>query len=238
MSGPAVDEDELQATHTGPKGVINDWRKFKLESVDQDTLPPNKRELLRQMSSPRKPKEEGRERVHRKMSAQEYELIKEEDEKCLHRYRKQCMQEMHERLSFGPTFEGMHDLESGKAFLEVIEKEHPLTVVVVHIYEEEVKGCEALNNCFTCLATEYPTVKFCKIKASRTGADDRFSDDVLPTILVYKSGELLGNFLCATQHLNEEFFAVDVEAFLNEYGLLPEKDFNLGGNEEEEADVE
>ncbi|KAG9351116.1 hypothetical protein JZ751_025006 [Albula glossodonta] len=233
-----MDEEELPATHTGPKGVINDWRKFKLESEDQESLPPSKRELLRQMSSPHKPKEEGRERTNRKMSAQEYELIKEEDEKCLRKYRKQCMQEMHERLSFGPKFEGVHELESGEAFLEVIEKEHRLTVVVVHIYEDEVKGCEALNNCFTCLAAEYPTVKFCKIKASSTGAGDRFSDDVLPTILVYKAGELLGNFLCATQHLNEEFFAVDVEAFLNEYGLLPEKDFNPGRNEEEDADVE
>ncbi len=41
----------------GPKGVINDWRKFKLESMDQEALPPNKRELLRQMSSPHKPKD-------------------------------------------------------------------------------------------------------------------------------------------------------------------------------------
>lgn len=42
----------------GPKGVINDWRKFKLESMDQESFPPNKRELLKQMSSPHKPKEE------------------------------------------------------------------------------------------------------------------------------------------------------------------------------------
>ncbi|XP_036377555.1 phosducin b [Megalops cyprinoides] len=238
MSGPAVGEEELPVSHTGPKGVINDWRKFKLESVDQEALPPSKRELLRQMSSPQNPRDESGERGNRKMSAQEYELIKEEDEKCLRKYRKQCMQEMHERLSFGPKFEGVYELESGEAFLEVIEKEHRLTLVVVHIYEDSVKGCEALNNCFTCLAAEYPTVKFCKIKASCTGAGDRFSDDVLPTLLVYKAGELLGNFLCVTQHLNEEFFAVDVEAFLNEYGLLPEKDFNPGGTEEDEADVE
>lgn len=43
--------------YLGPKGVINDWRRFKLESMDQEALPPNKRELLRQMSSPQKPKD-------------------------------------------------------------------------------------------------------------------------------------------------------------------------------------
>lgn len=74
------------------------------------------------------------------MSVQEYELIQEEDEHCLKRYRKQCMQEMHERLSFGPTFDAVYELESGEDFLEVIEKEHRLTLVVVHIYQHGVKG--------------------------------------------------------------------------------------------------
>lgn len=74
------------------------------------------------------------------MSAQEYELIQNEDERGLKRYRKQCMQEMHERLSFGPKFECVHELESGEAFLEVIEKEHRSTLVVVHIYQNAVKS--------------------------------------------------------------------------------------------------
>ncbi|XP_036409679.1 phosducin a [Megalops cyprinoides] len=238
MSSASVDEEELPATHTGPKGVIHDWRKFKLESEDHDSLPPNKRELLRQMSNPRPPSEDNRERLNRMMSTQEYEMIQEEDEHCLRRYRKQCMQEMHERLSFGPTFDGVQELESGEAFLEAVEKEHRLTVVVVHVYEDDVPGCDALNGCFTCLSAEYPSVKFCRIRASRTGAGERFATGVLPALLVYKGGELLGNFLNVTQHLSEEFFAVDVEAFLNEYGLLPEKEFAACPEDEEEANVE
>ncbi|XP_046905831.1 phosducin b [Hypomesus transpacificus] len=237
MSDRPIVEEELPVTHTGPKGVINDWRRFKLESMDQDSLPPQKRELLRQMSSPQKPKDDPRGCLNRKMSVQEYELLKEEDENCLKKYRRQCMQEMHERLSFGPKFEGVYELESGDAFLEVIEKEHRLTVVVVHIYKAGVKGCEELNSCLDCLAGEYPSVKFCRIDAVSTGAGERFHDDVLPTLLVYKAGELLGNFLAATQHLNVEFFATDVEAFLNGYGLLPEKEAP-GMEAEEQADVE
>ncbi|KAG7250516.1 hypothetical protein CRUP_008269, partial [Coryphaenoides rupestris] len=218
-----------------PKGVINDWRRFKLESMDQESLPPAKRELLRQMSSPQNPNDP-RSGGNRKMSFQEYELLKEEDEGCLKQYRKRSMKEMHEKLSFGPKFEGVHDLDSGEAFLEVIEKEHHSTVVVVHIYKAGVKGCEELNGCLDCLATEYPTVKFCRIDAVSSGAGERFSDEVLPTLLVYKAGELLGNFLACTQRLNEEFFATDVEAFLNGYGLLPEKE--VPGMEDEENDLE
>ncbi|XP_048833485.1 phosducin b isoform X2 [Brienomyrus brachyistius] len=238
MSGLALVEDELSTSHTGPKGVINDWRKFKLESLDRDGQPPSKRELLRQMSSPNRSKGDSRETPNRKMNMQEYKLIKDEDEQFLRKYRKQCMQEMHERLSFGPRFERLYELESGEAFLDAIEKEHRLTVVVVHIYKDSIKGCETLNHCLTYLAAEYPSVKFCKIKASSTGASDRFSDNVLPALLVYKAGELLGNFLCATQQLNAEFHAIDVEAFLNEYGLLPTKYLTAEVKDEEEADVE
>lgn len=52
---------------SGPKGVINDWRRFKLESMDQESLPPQKRELLRQMSSPHRPKDDGRGGLNRKV---------------------------------------------------------------------------------------------------------------------------------------------------------------------------
>ncbi|XP_075887369.1 phosducin a [Nelusetta ayraudi] len=233
MSGSTL-EEELPANHTGPKGVINDWRRFKLDSVDQ-TVPQRKRELLRQMSSPR---DDDKERLNRKMSIQEYELIQDEDERSLKRYRKQCMQDMHERLSFGPTFEVVHELESGEDFLEVIEKEHRLTLVVVHIYQHGVKGCEELNSCMDCLASEYPSVKFCRINAVDSGAAERFSTEVLPTLLVYKAGELLGNFLAVTQYFKEEFFATDVEVFLNEYGLLPEKEFAACADQDEGGDVE
>ncbi|XP_025918779.1 phosducin [Apteryx rowi] len=239
------EEYEGQATHTGPKGVINDWRKFKLESEDGDSLSLSKKEILRQMSSPHrsfsKDDKDNRERFCRKMSMQEYELIhdEKEDETCLQKYRKRCMQDMHQRLSFGPKYGYLCELQNGEQFLEAIEKEHKTTTVIVHIYEEGIKGCDALNNSLTCLAAEYSTVKFCKIKASSTGAGDRFSSEVLPTLLVYKGGELLSNFISISEQFSEEFFAVDVESFLNEYGLLPERELPaLENGNMDEQDLE
>ncbi|XP_059840445.1 phosducin-like isoform X2 [Hypanus sabinus] len=233
---------ELSASNTGPKGVINDWRKFKLESEDHE-ISSDKKQLLRQLSSPyrsfSKEDKDTRKKFSRKMSVQEYEMIQdEEDETCLRRYRKQCMQEMHQQLSFGPQFGMLYELESGEQFLEVIEKELKKTTVMVNVYEDRVKGCESLNNCLTCLALEYPLVKFCKIKASNTGTSDRFSDNILPALLVYKAGELIGNFLHITEQLGEEFFAVDLETFLNEYGLLPEREFTACENASDGSDVD
>ncbi|XP_048338458.1 phosducin [Sphaerodactylus townsendi] len=240
-TGPSVEDDfeAPEATHTGPKGVINDWRKFKLESEDRDTLPLSKKEILiRQMSSPHRSysKNDIRDRLIRKMSMQEYELVngEKEDETCLRKYRKRCMQDMHQRLSFGPKYGYLFELQSGEQFLETIEKERKTITIIVHIYEDGIKGCELLNSSLACLAAEYFMVRFCKIKASNTGAGDRFSADILPTLLVYRGGELVSNFINVAEHFNEEFFAVDVEMFLKEYGLLPQKEFGTGNIEEKE----
>ncbi|KAM8814541.1 phosducin [Rhynchonycteris naso] len=239
----SLEEDfEGQATHTGPKGVIHDWRKFKLESEDSDSVPQSKKEILRQLSSPQSRDDKDlKERASRKMSIQEYELIHKdkEDENCLRKYRRQCMQDMHQKLSFGPRYGFVYDLETGEQFLETIEKEQKITTIVVHIYEDSIKGCDALNNSLVCLAAEYPMVKFCKIKASNTGAGERFSSDVLPTLLVYKGGELISNFISVAEQLAEEFFARDVESFLNEYGLLPEREIHaLEQTNMEEEEIE
>ncbi|KAM4860577.1 phosducin [Thomomys bottae] len=238
----SLEEDfEGQATHTGPKGVIHDWRKFKLESKDGDSIPSSKKEILRQMSSPQSREDkDSKERTSRKMSIQEYELIHQdkEDENCLQKYRRQCMLDMHQKLSFGPRHGFVYELETGEQFLETIEKEQKITTIVVHIYEDGVKGCDALNSSLSALAAEYPTVKFCKIKASNTGAGERFSSSVLPTLLVYKGGELISNFISVAEQLSEEFFSGDVESFLNEYGLLPEREIQAPEQTNMEEDIE
>lgn len=57
---------------SGPKGVIHDWRKFKLESEDHESIPPNKRELLRQMSNPKSSNDDNREKVNRKVTVKKF----------------------------------------------------------------------------------------------------------------------------------------------------------------------
>ncbi|XP_060951449.1 phosducin-like protein [Limanda limanda] len=88
---------------------------------------------------------------------------------------------------------------------------------------EEVPGCEAMRGSLMCLAQEYPLVKFCSVRSSAISTSALFRDSALPALLVYKGGDLIGNFVRLTDQLGEDFFAVDVEALLQEYGLLPDK---------------
>jgi hypothetical protein len=114
-------------------------------------------------------------------------------------------------------------LESGEEFLEALDNEDKSTLVMIHIYEHEVPGCEAMRGSLLCLAQEYPLVKFCCVRSGAISTSALFRGSALPALLVYKAGDLIGNFVRVTDQLGEDFFAVDVEALLQEYGLLPDK---------------
>ncbi|GAA5878995.1 hypothetical protein JCM3774_004462 [Rhodotorula dairenensis] len=95
-----------------------------------------------------------------------------------------------------------------EGFVAAVEDEDPETAVVVHLYEPEVALCALLNSHFTTLARLHPRTKFLRAQASeldfmQPGSDDRTSRDrllhdndgggdnaTLPTVLVYRAGEL------------------------------------------------
>ncbi|XP_010193273.1 PREDICTED: phosducin-like protein [Mesitornis unicolor] len=240
----SVGEVELSsdgsAVNTGPKGVINDWRRFKqLETEQRQEQCREMERLIKKLSmtcrshlddeADKQNQKELQEKINGKMTLQEYNMIHndEDDEEFLQRYRKQRMEEMRQQLYSGQQFKQVFEISSGEAFLDTVDKEHKSTLIMIHIYEDDIPGTEALNGCMICLAAEYPAVKFCRVKSSLIGASARFTSNALPALLIYKAGELIGNFVRITDQLGEDFFAVDLEAFLQECGLLPEKDLVL-----------
>ncbi|XP_053852099.1 roquin-2 isoform X1 [Vidua macroura] len=240
----SVGEVELSsdgsAVNTGPKGVINDWRRFKqLETEQRQEQRREMERLIKKLSmtcrshlddeADQQKQKELQEKINGKMTLQEYNMIHndEDDEEFLQRYRKQRMEEMRQQLYSGQQFKQVFEITSGEAFLDTVDKEQKSTLIMIHIYEDDIPGTESLNGCMICLAAEYPTVKFCRVKSSLIGASTRFTNNALPALLVYKAGELIGNFVRITDQLGEDFFAVDLEAFLQECGLLPEKDLLL-----------
>lgn len=160
------------------------------------------------------------------MTLKEFSMMNEDqdDEEFLRQYRKQRMEEMQQQLHRGPQFRQVFEIPSGEGFLDMIDKEQKSTLIMVHIYEDGIPGTDAMHGCMICLAAEYPAVKFCRVKSSVIGASSRFTSSALPALLIYKGGELIGNFVRVTDQLGEDFFAVDLEAFLQEFGLLPEKE--------------
>ncbi|MEE6504656.1 hypothetical protein FKM82_005284 [Ascaphus truei] len=225
---------EGRAINTGPKGVINDWRRFKqLETEQNEEQRREMEQLIKRLSmtckshlDDEKDKEKQKdleEKMNGKMPLQEHNM-RNDDEDFLQLYRKQRIEEMKKRLCHAQLFKYVSDITSGEEFLDVVDKEHNTTLVMILIYEEDIPGSESVNGSMICLASEFPEVKFCRVKSSLLGTSTKFTKNALPALLVYKAGELIGNFVRITDQLGEDFFAVDLEAFLKECGLLPEKD--------------
>uniref|UniRef100_UPI003AAFBE56 phosducin-like protein n=1 Tax=Centroberyx gerrardi TaxID=166262 RepID=UPI003AAFBE56 len=239
---PSVVEAEIDyspdgsAVNTGPKGVINDWRKYKQLEVEQRQEQKKEMErLIKKLSmtcrsdldleKDQDKQKELQEKIKGKMTLQEYNMLQEDedDEDFLQHYRMQRIEEMRRQLCRGKRFEQVYELMSGEEFLEALDKEDKSTLVMIHIYEPDVPGCEAMSGSLLCLAQEYPLVKFCSVRSSAISTSALFRGSALPALLVYKGGDLIGNFVRVTDQLGEDFFAVDLEALLQEYGLLPDK---------------
>ena len=141
----------------------------------------------------------------------------------LQEFQKRRMQEMLAMSGMLPKFGEVVTLNNGDEFLQAIDSEHKNVTVIIHIYEDKFKACKTMNKCLAKLAQEYPTVKFCKILSTVAGLSKKFKTVALPTLIVYKNGQVIGNFIRLGDEFGDEFYASDVESYLIEHALLPDK---------------
>ncbi|KAI4904677.1 hypothetical protein NFI96_015769, partial [Prochilodus magdalenae] len=224
------------AVNTGPKGVINDWRKYKQLETEQRVEQQKEMErLIKKLSMTcksnldeeldKQKQKELQDKINGKVNLRvdEEEDDDDDDEAFLQQYRLQRMEEMRRQLSAGRRFESVINISSGEEFLRAVDEEGKGTLVLVHIFEPDVPACQAMEGSLLCLALQYPQVKFCQARGSVLGTSALFRSSALPALLLYRGGELVGNLVRVSDQLGDDFYATDVEALLQEYGLLPEK---------------
>jgi len=224
----AWDHQEVQAesngivTNTGPKGVIKDWREYKrLETEKRIAQEKEKRQLANKLSMTCRSHLNDEE--EKDADARFLEQLEDFEDEFLKEYRLKRLEEMRKALENIPKFGKLIALTT-QNFLEEIDGENPGVTILVHIYEKHVAACEAMNGCLSCLAGEYPTVKFCKISALDAKMSFKFAEKGVPALLVYKDKMLIANFVKLGQEFGDDFYANDVESFLQEHSLLPNKD--------------
>lgn len=212
---------EGSSTNTGPKGVMKDWQRFKqLEIKKRAEQEKERQALIKKLSLTCKSAMEEDAEKNADVDPEMAELLSDE---FLLQYQKQRMEEMMAKLATLPTFGKVLNLQDGQEFLDAIDKEDKAVTVVVHIYEENIPGCEAMNGSLISLSQDYQQVKFCKMIGSVAGISKRFKISGVPALLVYKAGQLVGNFVRVSEELGDDFFSEDVESFLLEHGMLPDK---------------
>jgi len=123
--------------------------------------------------------------------------------------------------------------------VDAIDKENKDVFVVVHLYQTYNRECVRLNSILQALAIKYPFVKFLKIVATEAKAD--YSDVGLPSLLVYKAGDLVQRWVPVTVKLGKTFESVDVEMLLARYKIIRNTSINkvsLMHKEKEENPME
>ena len=147
--------------NTGPKGVIEDWRRYK--QLETEKRQENEREraaLAKKLALTCRSEREDKE-IQDEMEALELE---EEDE-FIKEYMKKRMQEMVEaaviqRKHFGHVFA----LMDGEAFLSTVDCTETKADLIVVLIWEPGKICKLMESCWSSLAKDYDYVKFCKIQ--------------------------------------------------------------------------
>ncbi|XP_030570907.1 phosducin-like protein [Drosophila novamexicana] len=210
------------STNTGPKGVVQDWQRFKqLEAERREETERQRLALAKKLSMTTATAAEDEERKRQEELDAEFAELMSED--FLQQYQKQRMAEMLRQTGHHQQFGKVLQLATHEEFLSCVEQENKHTTIIIHIYERTQSACSTLNNCLDTLASEYPSIKFAKICSSVAGMSRDFRTKGLPALLVYKAQALIGNFVRLTDDLSDDFFASDVESFLIEHGIIVDK---------------
>ncbi|NXJ72077.1 PDCL2 protein, partial [Rostratula benghalensis] len=128
----------------------------------------------------------------------------EADRKAIEMYRQQRMQEwkcLQRRRKYGELGE-----ICGEQYVKEVTNAPEDVWVIIHLYRASIPLCLLVNNHLSLLARKFPDVKF--LKAIVNSCIQNYHDRYLPTILVYKTGEIKGRFIgvaeCGGMYLQVE----------------------------------
>ncbi|XP_065655546.1 phosducin-like protein isoform X2 [Hydra vulgaris] len=211
------------APQTGPKGVIADYRRHsavvehekevsKLKYIEEV----KKKSFIADPNKFANVEEEPNKHDIKNGS------FDDDDEDFLKNYHKKRLHLLEkESKNNGTKYSKLFDM-SGEDLLEKIENPCKDEILVVHLYDPKVSACVTMNKCFEYLAVQYPYIQFTKVLAKKAGLSLNFQMKALPTIQVYKDGNLIGNFFNMQDKLDTDFHPSDVENFLLDSNMLTE----------------
>jgi len=200
--------------NTGPKGVIADYNEWRERVILE-----NREKAARQFAELEKKALRSKyEKVEKPTEEEEDDLDDSDDDFFANWRRKQAEQ----LINSIPVFGELREI-SVNEFVSSVDNEHAQVPVVIHLYENEVYACVLLNEYLRRLAPQHPRVKFLKIVASH--AQKTWQRNALPTLLVYRGGELVHNLVRVTDQFPtaEAFTPSDVEDLLARKGILLKK---------------
>ncbi|XP_075356611.1 phosducin-like protein 2 [Mycteria americana] len=115
----------------------------------------------------------------------------EADRKAIEIYRQQRLQEW-KCLQRMQKYGELREI-CGEQYVKEVTNAPEDVWVIIHLYRSSTPMCLLVNEHLSLLARKFPEVKF--LKATVNSCIQNYYDRYLPTILVYKTGEIKGRFI-------------------------------------------
>ena len=103
-------------------------------------------------------------------------------------------------------------------YAEAVDETDANVTLVVHLYEPFIPACNDINNHLVTLARAMPSVRFVRLLATEAKPD--FDPVALPSVLLYRGGEMVNNLTPVTEHLPDRFTAEDMKNLLEMCGAM------------------
>ncbi|KAJ1979438.1 hypothetical protein H4R35_001513 [Dimargaris xerosporica] len=215
---PAAGLARENGPQTGPKGVIADYRHHtstqqaqRAERQRQETqrMASTYRREAPALSSTITTQTEPKSRLSHSHTFKSPKPEDSEDEELdallndefLTQYQQQRMDEWrHQHM-------GSVDELTAADYASIIDQVAADVRVVVHVYEDSVPECRRLNALLPAVAQQTAPSRFVKIRARETGQAS-FTPDMLPILVAYQNGALVGTIIRATDELLSGHFEV------------------------------
>ncbi|KFV66486.1 Phosducin-like 2, partial [Dryobates pubescens] len=140
----------------------------------------------------------------------------EADRKAIEMYRQQRLQEwkcLQRRQKYGELRE-----ICGEQYVKEVTNAPEDVWVILHLYRPSVPMCLLVNEHLSLLARKFPEAKF--LQATVDSCVQNYQDRCLPTILVYKTGQVRGRLVGAAECGGRDLQVEELEWKLAEVGAL------------------
>lgn len=148
---------------------------------------------------------------------QDLEDADSDEEEVLTQYRERRIQQMKEaamKKRYGP---GVEYVPANEWKTQVTEAGADL-FVVVHLFQATLEPCKRMDDLLVALSTKFVFTKFVRSRA--TDAIPNYPDSKCPTLLVYKSGKVVRQFVGMEAFAGPKTSADDVEWHLAKSGAV------------------
>ncbi|GMI24920.1 hypothetical protein TrRE_jg7189, partial [Triparma retinervis] len=242
--------EQRGAKHTGVKGVMEDYKQAKKQAELDYEIECQYREavidsitqgnaLLPGETSISAASKNAVEAARLRRDQADYGNAEQddvaEDDEFMRSYRDARLNQLKHAVTY-PTYGHLKEVDAIE-YASLVDEIDQRSYLVVHMYEPYVEGCKRINNMLEDLARRMTWCQFVRLHCFK--ANPNFDPIALPVIMLYRGGELVENFVKATDALPNDFKVADLQWLLENAGVVdPEsaegrKDFEVSTGLEE-----